>query len=260
MTKFYYPPSINGTQKTLGAQLLSGVTSAATFNNVVGIQNKAGIMVVDRVDTNDVETPSKREYISFEGTSGSTVTTLVRNVDGGGTDQDHAIGAIVEFVPNITEEQANIDNFLVEHADGGTHGTATVTTLKATAAVTNTGTSDLTIVTPLALKTAERTVTAYTPDAAGTATITLNTGNIHNITMPAGNITIAVSGETAGQCFLIEILQDATGSRTVTWFSTIKWVGGSAPTLTTTASKRDVFGFRVTGTDTYDGYVVGQNI
>lgn len=105
-----------------------------------------------------------------------------------------------------------------------------------------------------------QTVTSYTPDAAGTATLTVNLGNIHKITMPEGNITIAISGEATGQCFIIEITQDAVGSRTVTWFTTIRWAGGSAPTLTTTASKRDVFGFRVTGTDTYDGYVVGQNI
>ena len=105
-----------------------------------------------------------------------------------------------------------------------------------------------------------QTVTGYTPAGAATATLDLTTGNIHSITMPAGNITIAISNEVAGQCFLIEITQDGGGSRTVTWFTTIKWAGGSAPTLTTTASKRDVFGFRVTGADTYDGYVVGQNI
>ena len=27
-----------------------------------------------------------------------------------------------------------------------------------------------------------------------------------------------------------------------------------------TNGKKDVFGFRITGSDTYDGYVVGQNI
>lgn len=105
----YYPTSQNGIQKTLGAQLLSGVTSAATFNNVTAIQNKSGVFVVDRVDTNGVETPTKREYISFAGTSGSTVTTLVRNVDGSGTDQDHAIGAIVEFIPDVVWAQAISD-------------------------------------------------------------------------------------------------------------------------------------------------------
>jgi len=103
-------------------------------------------------------------------------------------------------------------------------------------------------------------VTAYTPAGAATATLDVSVGGIHAITMPAGNITIAISNEAVGKCFMIEITQDGTGSRTVTWFTTIKWADGSAPTLTTTASKRDTFGFRVTGVDTYDAYIVGQNI
>lgn len=99
----------------------------------------------------------------------------------------------------------------------------------------------------------------YTPAAAGTATLDLSLGNVHNITMPAGNITIALSNEKVGQKFIVNITQDGTGSRTVTWFTTIRWFGGSAPTLTTTASKRDALGFVVTGAGTYDGVVVGQN-
>ena len=101
-----YPTSTNAVQKTLGAQLLSATTSSVTLNNVVGIQNKPGIFVVDRVNTSNVETPDKREYISFAGTSGDTLTTLVRNVDGGGTQQDHAIGAIVEFIPDVVWAEA----------------------------------------------------------------------------------------------------------------------------------------------------------
>jgi len=103
-------------------------------------------------------------------------------------------------------------------------------------------------------------VTSYTPDAAGTATLDVSIGAIHSITMPAGNITIAISNEAVGKCFMVEITQDDVGSRTVTWFTTIRWMDGTAPTLTTTASKTDVFGFRVTGTDTYFGYIIGQNL
>lgn len=103
-------------------------------------------------------------------------------------------------------------------------------------------------------------IQTYTPAAAGTATLDLSKGNIHHITMPAGNITIAISNATAGQCFIVRILQDSVGSRTVTWFTTIRWAGGTAPTLTTTASKADTMGFEVTGSGTYDGFVVGQNI
>jgi hypothetical protein len=78
--------------------------------------------------------------------------------------------------------------------------------------------------------------------------------------MPAGNITIALSNSSANQIFIVSITQDSGGSRTVTWFSTIRWAGGSAPTLTTTGSKRDTFGFIRTGSGTYDGFVIGQNI
>lgn len=52
-----------------------------------------------------------------------------------------------------------------------------------------------------------------------------------------------------------------TGTRTVTWFSGIKWAGGSAPTLTTTINKIDTIGIRViTAGSAYYGYVVGQNL
>lgn len=102
-------------------------------------------------------------------------------------------------------------------------------------------------------------IQTYSPSVGGTATIDLAKGNHHAITMPAGNITIAISNAAVGEKFTISILQDGTGSRTVTWFSTIRWAGGSAPTLTTTASKRDTFGFLVTGSGTYDGFFIGFN-
>lgn len=103
-------------------------------------------------------------------------------------------------------------------------------------------------------------IQSYSPAGGATATLDLSKGNTHQITMPAGNITIALSNATTGQFFAIRILQDGTGSRTVTWFSTIRWAGGTAPTLTTSASKADMLVFEVTGTGTYDGFVAGQNI
>ena len=36
--------------------------------------------------------------------------------------------------------------------------------------------------------------------------------------------------------------------------------GGAAPTLTTTGSKADLFGFIQTDTDEYDGVIIGQNV
>ena len=104
------------------------------------------------------------------------------------------------------------------------------------------------------------TPSTHTPSASGTATLNMNTSRIHDITMPAGNITIEISNETNGMIFSVRILQDGTGSRTVTWFATIKWPDDTPPTLTTTGSKADTYVFRCTGTDTYDGFIVGENL
>lgn len=103
-------------------------------------------------------------------------------------------------------------------------------------------------------------VKSHSPAAGGTATLNLNEARLHDIVMPAGNITIAISNESNGQIFEVRILQDGTGNRSVTWFTTLKWAGGAAPTLTATANKADTFIFRTTGTDQYDGFIVGQNI
>lgn len=147
-----YPPLVNGLQKTLGAQLDTGVTASATFNNTTNIQNKQGLFLVDRIDTSGNEKDaSLREYVLFQAVSGSTVTTLTRGL-GGTTDQDHATGAVVEFVADVVQQQAIIDAFLVEHSGtDGKHTSATVTTLKASGAEVTTGTEDAKIVTPKAL-------------------------------------------------------------------------------------------------------------
>jgi len=75
-----------------------------------------------------------------------------------------------------------------------------------------------------------------------------------------GSRILALSNVLTGHTFILKLTQDGNGSHTVTWFNTISWVQGTVPTLTTTGGKSDVFGFIQTGTDTYDGYIVGQNI
>ena len=126
-------------------------------------------------------------------------------------------------------------------------------------AVSLTGTETLTNKT-LTKPTINGSVGAYTADSdAATITFDMAASNVHAVTL-GGNRTLAVSNVSVGQCFILRLLQDGTGSRTVTWFTTIKWAGGSAPTLTTTASKADAFGFICTSAGNYDGYIIGQNI
>lgn len=92
-----------------------------------------------------------------------------------------------------------------------------------------------------------------------TVTFDLAKGGLQEVTL-GGNRTLALSNVSVGQCFVIDLIQDGTGSRTVTWFDTIKWTDGAAPTLTTTANKRDSFGFICKSAGNYQGYIIGQNL
>lgn len=103
MAVLYAPPTKNGVQKTLAAQLLNTASTgdAITFDDVDGLANLPGVLVINRVDSNGVATPSAREYISYSGTSGTTVLIETRNVDNSGAARTHAVGSIVEFLPDV---------------------------------------------------------------------------------------------------------------------------------------------------------------
>lgn len=130
------PPSQDFLQKTLGAALDEGVTASATLNNTTGVQNLKGVMIVDRVDSNGTET-GRKEVITFEGTSGSTVTTLTRGL-AGTSDQDHPINAIVEFSPDVLWAQAIYDGLTeVVSASTGLLDTTKVVNLSTAQTLTN---------------------------------------------------------------------------------------------------------------------------
>ena len=73
----------------------------------------------------------------------------------------------------------------------------------------------------------------------------------------AGNRTIgAASSGVTGQFISLLIIQDGTGSRTMTWNAAYEFKDDTAPTLTTTASKGDLFVFRYNGSKWLE---VGRN-
>ena len=73
-----------------------------------------------------------------------------------------------------------------------------------------------------------------------------------------GNRTIGLaSGGVAGAFISILVIQDGTGSRTVSWNAAYEFAADTAPTLTTTASKGDLFVFRYNGSKWLE---VGRNL
>jgi len=98
--------------------------------------------------------------------------------------------------------------------------------------------------------------TLYSANTSTAITVSLANGTVQNLTL-TGNATITMPTAVAGKSFIIILSQDGTGSRTVTW-STVSWPSATAPTITTTASKKDIYSFFSDGTNWY-GTTIGQN-
>ena len=103
--------------------------------------------------------------------------------------------------------------------------------------------------------------------AAVTSTSNATTVNCHNGNsfshVLTENTTFTFSNPPAsgtGYTFSIEIIQDASASGfTVTWPASVDWPAATAPTLTATASAKDVFVFTTRdGGTTWYGFTAGQ--
>ncbi len=95
--------------------------------------------------------------------------------------------------------------------------------------------------------------------AMSASDIDLSIGNFFAKTI-SGSTTFTVSNVPASGT-VGEIILDLTngGSATVTWWSGIKWVSGTAPTLT--ASGRDMIGFCThDGGTIWTGVVIGKDL
>lgn len=99
-------------------------------------------------------------------------------------------------------------------------------------------------------------------DAGATPAFDWNNGNSQRWRLTA-NATPTFANPQAGSYYVLELQQDGTGSRTVTWTGgTVVWNNGTAPTLTTTANRKDVivlYCVDEASTGTYLGTVFGQN-
>lgn len=96
------------------------------------------------------------------------------------------------------------------------------------------------------------TGTGYSPQITLTdaATIAWNaaSGQVATVTLGASRIMGAPTNLQTGAFYSLQIVQDATGSRTLTWNSIFKFTGGTAPTLSTAANARDHIVFKYNGT------------
>lgn len=101
-------------------------------------------------------------------------------------------------------------------------------------------------------------ITEQTLTDGATISWDVSTKSVAKVTL-GGNRTISAPSNAigTGQFVSLLVIQDGTGSRTLTWNAVYEFASDTAPTLTTTASKGDLFVFRYNGTKWLE---VGRNL
>ena len=92
--------------------------------------------------------------------------------------------------------------------------------------------------------------TALTFDATQDWALTAN--QVATLTLTANTTFDAPTQMVDGAFYSLIIIQDGTGGRTASWNAVFKWAAATAPTLTTTASAKDIFVWRSDGTNMYE--------
>ena len=89
-----------------------------------------------------------------------------------------------------------------------------------------------------------------------TVTWDASTQDVCKLTLGGNRTLAAPTNNSTGQFISILVIQDGTGSRTLTWNAVFEFASDTAPTLTTTANLGDVFVFRYNGSKWLE---VGRN-
>ena len=90
--------------------------------------------------------------------------------------------------------------------------------------------------------------------------INVTGSTMFNVSLNSAITTFTIGGAPSGSsAFTLIFTADGT-ARSVTWGSAVTWSGGTAPTLTSTSGKRDVFTFlTLNGGLNWLGFTGGQN-
>jgi len=105
------------------------------------------------------------------------------------------------------------------------------------------------------------TITNYveTLQSVGTvgssATLSLTTGTFLTATLTSATAcTFTMPSAVGGKSFILKLIQPASGTATTATFTSVKWPGGTAPTITATLSAVDILSFVSDGTNWYGTY------
>ena len=261
------PSAANLTNGELAINIASGRLYYKNSSGTVVVladQNAAAIAVPVRPSqggTGVVNNDSSTLTISGNfGTTltvtGSTAVTLptsgtLATLAGNETLSNKTLSNVTGNNVTLTNLTATTVNFNGGTSNGVTHSNVTIVSGTSNAMTINNSTVN------------NPQINAYTE---GITTGYANTGNAFTINIVAStivtanltaNCTFTMPSNTAGKSFIL-FLKTGAGNYTGT-FTGVKFVGNTAPTITTTANRMDILTFTADGQNWYGNYAQGYN-
>jgi hypothetical protein len=239
----------NGTSFTEGAS--DGVLNGTTAVTVVSAPASSTRRIVNTITVENNDTAAVTITVGYLNTASTRVLAKVTLQVG----DTWTTNGAYDTNGNLKQTMGTVN--LASQVTGtlpvGNGGTGSATLAGASIA-TYTGTETLTNKTLT-----NPTVTNYVESVVAignsgtTQTLSLTSGTVQTVTM-TGNCTFTMPTATAGKSFILICTQDGTGSRTAV-FTSVKFAGGVAPTLTTTATTGvDILTFVANGTSWFGTY------
>ena len=252
--------TVNGTAISLGASgtVTATATNALTIGTGLSGTSYNGSAAVTVAIDSTVATLTGVQTLTNKTISGAS-NTLSNIGNSSLTNSSVTVnGTAISLGGSATVTAVNPNALTIGTGLSGTSysGSAAVTIAIDSTVATLTGSQTLTNKTLTNPTVTNYVETPYSANSSTAITLDLTNGTVQIITL-TGNATVTMPTAVSGKSFIMYLKQDATGSRSVTW-STVKWAGGTAPTITGTASRMDIYSFFSDGTNWY-GVTVGQN-
>jgi hypothetical protein len=273
MSSVYFDPAVGGDGSTVtdDSNATTGLANGGHRTRFVPSLAQVVAVASNVVTKAQAASAAAATAVNAPGTQATSTTSVAIGTGSKSFNiQTGKAFAVGQFV--IAASAANVGNFMLGQitAHNSTTGALTVnvtitggsgTYADWSIAVSAPGAGDVTLTGTQTLtnKTITSVVLNQTKAAIAASAIDLATANYFSKTI-SGTTTFTVSNTPAtgtAASFILDLTNG--GSATITWWSGMKWAGGTAPTLT--SSGRDVLGFFThDGGTTWTGLVLGKDV
>ena len=243
-----------GSRIQLDNPAASGVTSITGTANQVIASSATGAVTLSLPQSIGTTSSPTFTSLTLGGTAATTPLTFTTNTDAtASAGRWYYNTTRLGFSLASTILRVPLTNDVAPTAGQGIFGNGATYTVGTYSALNNS-----VLVAPSASGVTFRTNSIVQTLSGTSVTMNINNGENAQWTLTASGSSLAITNPIAGRTYFVNVIQDGTGSRTITTYpSGTVWYSGTAPVLKTTPAANNLLAFYYNGSNYY-GYDWGS--